>query len=206
LAYTSFSEGKPYRILVQQVDSDRPPIAVAESQTRLTSSTWSPDGRLTFYEFPTNRIGVVSGPRDTATSSTAPQYLSFPGSGHDISPDGRWLVYSDTSAGISVRSLPVSERVQKISDTGSEPRWCRKCSELVYRNGNRWFSAEVRLEPVFEWKQPRLILQTPFNDSPGPSWSMSSDGQRILVGKRKEELPRTRLHIIHGWRAQEANR
>ena len=44
LAYTSFAAGKPYRILVQSVDSDRPPIVVAESSTRLTPSTWSADG------------------------------------------------------------------------------------------------------------------------------------------------------------------
>jgi hypothetical protein len=199
LAYTSFSEGKPYRILIQQVDSDRPPVAVAESQTRLTPSTWSPDGRLTFYEFPTNRIGVVSVPRDAATSPAAPQYLDFVGSAHDISADGRWMAYADAGAGLSVRSLPVGERVHKISEAGSEPRWCRTCSELVYRSGNRWFSADVRREPEFEWKQPRLILQTQFNDSPGPSWALSQDGQRILVVKRKEELPRNRLHVIHGW-------
>jgi WD40 repeat protein len=204
LAYTSFSEGKPYRVLVQRVDSDRPPVAVAESQTRLTPTTWSPDGRLTFYEFPTNRIGVVSVPRDTAMSPAA-QYLEFGGSGHDISADGRWLVYGDASGGISVRSLPVGERVHKISEAGSEPRWCRTCSELVYRSGNRWFSVDVRREPEFEWKQPRLILQTQFNDSPGPSWALSPDGQRILVVKRKGELPRTRLHVVHGWSAQVAN-
>jgi dipeptidyl aminopeptidase/acylaminoacyl peptidase len=204
LAYTSFSEGKPYRVLVQRVDSDRPPVAVAESQTRLTPTTWSPDGRLTFYEFPTNRIGVVSVPRDTAMSPAA-QYLEFGGSGHDISADGRWLVYGDASGGISVRSLPVGERVHKISEAGSEPRWCRTCSELVYRSGNRWFSVDVRREPEFEWKQPRLILQTQFNDSPGPSWALSPDGQRILVVKRKGELPLTRLHVVHGWSAQVAN-
>ena len=207
LAYTSFSEGKPYRILIQLVDSDRPPVAVAESQTRLTPSTWSADGqRLTFYEFPTNRIGVVSVPLDTGTPLPVPQYLSFSGSAHDISVDGRWLVYADGGAGISVRSLPVGERVYKISDTGVEPRWCRTCSELVYRNGNRWFGVEVQRESGFEWKQPRLVLQTPFNDSPGPSWALSPDGQRILVVKRKEELPRTRLHVIHGWPANVADR
>ena len=60
LAYTSFAEGKPYRVMVQRVDSDRPPVPVAESSTRLTPSSWSPDGRqLTFYEFPTNRIATV---------------------------------------------------------------------------------------------------------------------------------------------------
>jgi hypothetical protein len=72
----------------------------------------------------------------------------------------------------------------------------------VYRSGNRWFSVDVRLEPTFEWKRPRLILQTQFNDSPGPSWSLSPDGQRILVVKAREDLPRTRLHVIHGWRAR----
>ena len=204
VAYTSFSEGKPYRILVQRVDSDRPPVALAESQTRLTSSTWSSDGtRLTFYEFPSNRIAIVSVPGDAA-SPPKPEYLSFTGSAHDISGDGRWLVYADADAGISVRPLPVGERVQKIADSGSEPRWCRKCEELVYRNGNRWFSVPVHLGPQFEWKQPRIILQTPFNDSPGFSWALSPDGQRILVAKRREELPRTRLHVIHGWLADVA--
>ena len=186
VAYTSFSEGKPYRILVQRVDSDRPPVALAESQTRLTSSTWSSDGtRLTFYEFPSNRIAIVSVPGDAALPPK-PEYLSFTGSAHDISGDGRWLVYADADAGISVRPLPVGERVQKIADSGSEPRWCRKCEELVYRNGNRWFSVPVRLGPQFEWKQPRIILQTQFNDSPGFSWALSPDGERILVAKRRE--------------------
>jgi hypothetical protein len=72
------------------------------------------------------------------------------------------------------------------------------CGELVYRQGNRWFSTQVRLGSAFEWQQPRQILRTQFNDSPGPSWALSPDGQRILVVKRKEEPPRTRLRVIHG--------
>jgi hypothetical protein len=108
-------------------------------------------------------------------------------------------VYADT--GINVRRLPVGEGFQKIADIGSEPRWCRKCSELLYRQGNRWFSTEVRPTPRFEWKPPRQILQTQFNDSPGPSWALSPDGQRILVVKRKQEPPRTRLRVVHGWLA-----
>ena len=198
LAYTSFAEEKPYRILVQRMDSDRPPVIVAESQTRPTPSTWSPDGqRLSFYEFPGNRIGVVTIPRDGAAAAP-PQYMSFAGSTHDISADGRWFAYAES--GINVRPLPAGDRVEKISDTGVEPKWCRKCGELFYRNGNRWFSAEVRLAPVFEWKPPRLIVRIDFNDSPGPSYALAPDGQRILVAKRKQELPRTRLHVIHGWR------
>ncbi len=33
LAYTSFAEDKPYRLLVQRMDSDRPPVVVVESQS-----------------------------------------------------------------------------------------------------------------------------------------------------------------------------
>ena len=199
LAYTSFAEGKPYRILIQRVESDRPPVVVAESPTRLTPSTWSPDGQhLTFYEFPTNRIAVVSVPLD-GKESPAAQYMNFAGSSHDISADGRWLAYAD--AGINVRSLSAGDRVQKISDNGTEPRWCRKCNELVYRNGNRWFSAEVRFNPVFDWDPPRMILRTQFNDSPGPSFGLSPDGKRILVVKRSRELPRNTLRVVRGWLA-----
>jgi eukaryotic-like serine/threonine-protein kinase len=200
LAYTSFGEGKPYRIMVQRVDSDRPPVAVVESQTRLTPSTWSPDGqRLTFYEFPGNRIAAVSMQREGATSLAQAEYLNFASSTHDVSADGRWLVYAD--AGINVRALPAVDQVYKVSDAGTEPKWCRKCNEIVYRNGNRWFGVQVRPGPVFDWSPPRMILQTQFNDSPGPSFSLSPDGQRILIVKRKEDRPRDTIHLVHGWLA-----
>jgi serine/threonine-protein kinase len=201
LAYTSFGEGKPYRIFVKRVDSDRPPVAVVESQGRLTPSTWSPDGRrLTFYEFPGNRVATVSIPSEGATSPSEAEYLNFGASTHDTSADGRWLVYTD--AGINVRALPLSEQVYKVADSGTEPKWCRTCDEIVYRTGNRWFSATVRTRPVFDWSPPRMILQTQFNDSPGPSFSLSPDGQRILLVKRKEDRPRNTIHVIQGWLSQ----
>ena len=197
LAYTSFAEGKPYRIMIQRVDSDRPPVSVAESSRRLTPSTWSPDGRrLTFYEYPANRIAVVSVPVDGA-ATLPPQYLNFVASTHDLSPDGRWLVYAEQ--GINVRALPLGDQVQKISDNGSEPKWCRTCNEIVFRSGNRWFAIEVRAGATFDWKPPRPILQTQFNDSPGPSFGLSPDGRRILVVKRKEERPRNTIRVIHSW-------
>ncbi|HXW06971.1 MAG TPA: protein kinase [Vicinamibacterales bacterium] len=203
LAFTSFAAGQPYRVMIQQIDSDRPPVTVVESEARLTPTTWGRDGRLTFYEFPSNRIGFVTRAGEAAWS--APQYFSFSGSTHDISQDGRWIAYADagdaSGGGISVRPLTSGERVRRISDAGTEPRWCRGCNEVIFRRGNQWFGAPVSLQPDFEWKPPRPILRTEFNDSPGPSWALSADGQRILVLKRKEELPRTRVRVIHGWLA-----
>jgi hypothetical protein len=126
-----------------------------------------------------------------------PQYLNFVASTHDLSPDGRWLVYAEQ--GINVRVLPVGDQVQKISDNGSEPKWCRTCNEIVFRSGNRWFATEVRAGANFDWKPPRMILQTQFNDSPGSSFGLSPDGQRILVVKRKEDRPRNTIRVIHSW-------
>src|SRR4030095_6149004 len=148
-------------------------------------------------EFPGNRIATVSIPPDGATSLSRAEYMNFSGSSHDRSADGRWLVYND--AGINIRPLPVDEHVHKVSDTGTEPKWCRTCNEIVYRNGNRWFSMQVRPGSSFDWSPPRMILQTSFNDSPGPSFALSPDGQRILVLKRKEERPKDTIHVIHGW-------
>jgi hypothetical protein len=186
--------------MVQRVDSDRPPTAVVESQGRITPSTWSRDGqRLTYYEFPGNRLAVVSTPREGATSLAQAEYMNFTSSSHDVSPDGRWLVYS--AAGINVRPLPAAEQVYKIADAGTEPKWCQKCDEIVYRNGNRWFSVQVRPGQIFDWSPPRMILQTQFNDSPGPSFSLSPDGQRILIVRRREPRPRDTVHLVHGWLA-----
>ena len=153
---------------------------------------------MTFYEFPSNRIGSVFLPRDGAASPSAPQPMTFRGNRARYFGRRTLARLRGSGDGINVRPLPAGERVQKIADIGTEPKWCRKCDELVFRRGNRWFSTEVRLAPAFEWKQPRLILRTQFNDSPGPSWALSPDGQRILVAKRKEEPPRTRLHVVHG--------
>jgi hypothetical protein len=138
----------------------------------------------------------VSIPLDGSAPSP-PEAMSFTAATHDLSPDGHWLVYADS--GLNVRALPLGERVQKISDFGSEPKWCQTCNEIVFRNGNRWFATEVNAGQAFDWKPPRMILQTQFNDSPGQSFALSADGQRILVVKRKEEKPRNTIRVIQPW-------
>ena len=159
LAYTSFAEGKPYRILVQRMDSDRPPVVVAESPTRLTPSTWSPDGqRLTFYEFPANRMARclrAARRRDVAAAGVH----EFQRQSRTTSrwTDAGWP--TPTAASMFGQCRPASgfrrSAIPAPSQSGAG-----SAASSMYRNGNRWFSAEVRLGPVFEWKPPRLIVQT----------------------------------------------
>ena len=196
LAFTTFGEGRPYRVLTQPLDSDRAPVLIAESIARPTPSTWT-DKQLSFYEFPGNRIAFAT--FGAAGAAPAVEYLSFGGGSHDLSPDGRWLVYSDGASGLNIRSMTAGERVQRIAEVGVEPRWCHACDEIVYRNGNRWFSSRVRVGDDVEWEPPQFVLETDFIDSPGLSWALSADGQRILVLQSSAPSPQTKLHVISDW-------
>jgi Tol biopolymer transport system component len=197
LAFTTFGEGRPYRIEIQQMDSDRPPVAVAESAARPTARVWTTDGRLTFYEFPNDRLAFVN---LVSGSPAGPvRYQTYRASNHDVSGDGRWLVYADSASALNIRLLEVGERVRRIAEAGVEPVWCRTCDELVYRSGNRWFSSRLHVGDDVEWEPPQLVLETDFVDSPGQSWALSADGQRILVLKSTATLSRTKLNVIGGW-------
>jgi len=55
------------------------------------------------------------------------------------------------------------------------------------------------LEPDFSWEPPRLAFETDFVDTPGRSYDVSPDGQRLLVVKRVREPARTKLHVVHNW-------
>ena len=160
--------------------------------TRLTPSTWSTDGRrLTFYEFPSNRIAEVTVPAD-GTSLPQPRFMNFSGATHDVSADGQWLTYAD--AGINVRPLPAGERVQKVSDTGSEPKWCR-CNEIIYRNGTDvsvWRCDRVRRSTGVQPRDPA----DPVQRSPGTSFVCS----RRPADPQREQKRRGPGHDSAGFR------
>jgi hypothetical protein len=40
------------------------------------------------------------------------------------------------------------------------------------------------------------VFETDFNDTPGISYDVSSDGQRLLVVKRANPIERTRVEIL----------
>jgi hypothetical protein len=105
--------------------------------------------------------------------------------GPEFSPDGHWVAFSSSETGrseISVRSYPDGNSPHQISlDGGIEPVWCR-CGELFFRKGNQWLSARIlSTQPELRWDSPRLAFETDFIDTPGRSYDVSPDGQRLLV-------------------------
>jgi serine/threonine-protein kinase len=122
--------------------------------------------------------------------------------GASFSPDGRWVAYASNRTvqnEIWVRSFPYGETERQFSiDGGDKPLWAES-GHLFYRKGNRLMGSRVSLGPELSWDPPRPVFETDFINTPGRSYDVSPDGQRLLVVKRTREPNRTKLHVVHNW-------
>src|SRR5262249_24906645 len=191
IAYASVKDTpSSYRIFVRGVDDAGPPTEIIKMANDVR---WSADGRtLAVHHFDgAEAVVAFLSSTDGRIESTiksrdiAPGMLAF-------SPDGHWIAYSIEQSGQSevwIRSYPDGKISRQIStDGGIEPVWC-PCGgngELFYRKGNRWFSTTVTTNPELHWDPPRQVFQTDFIDTPGLSYDVTPDGQRLLVVKRAE--------------------
>ena len=112
----------------------------------------------------------------------------FTGEFPSVSPDGRWVAYGSGETGASeifIRSIDDGQVKRQVSTGGGiEPVWSEK-GELFYRVGRRWFATRVTTTPELRWDPdpPRVVFETDFVDTPGVSYDVSPDGQRLLVVK-----------------------
>jgi WD40 repeat protein len=185
----SFASLFPLGNLIRDVDEGGAPREWLSPD--LWAESWSPDGKtLALTTLDTNRIGFA--PLEGET-----QWTDIAGWPHGFSPDGQWFAYTKDGV-VWVASYPDGATRRLISDSGIETVWC-PCGELFYRNGNRWFSTRIATEPDLDFDPPRLVFETDFIDTPGISYDVSPDGQRLLVVKRAEPDVQTKLHVITNW-------
>jgi hypothetical protein len=71
--------------------------------------------------------------------------------------------------------------------------------ELFYRNGSRWYAARISSLSPFAADPPRLVWETEFIDTPGRSFDISRDGQRLLVSKRTHADVLDRIHLVRNF-------
>jgi len=57
----------------------------------------------------------------------------------------------------------------------------------------------VTTAPALKWEPPRLAFETDFIDTPGRSYAVSPDGQRLLVVKRAELDRMTAIQVLSNW-------
>jgi len=167
-----------------------------ESKGRFASG-WSPMGDvLALTLFPAFRIEFLGMGKPVNAAGFEGVFPTF-------SPDGRWLAYESTQTGaneVFIRSFPEGKIVGQVSnESGSvEPRW-KPSGDLYYRNGHRWFSIRVSTNPETRWDPPRLVFDTEFIDTPGMSYDVSRDGQRLLVVKRARPISSSKINLIVNW-------
>jgi hypothetical protein len=164
----------------------------------MMASTWSMDGEAVGgFEWPSRRLFVCKGRKEGAAIEG--RELKFPGSAPAFSPVKDWIAARSADGAIMLSNLDGDRSFSISQGTGAEPVWCAKTGELFYREGNRWFATKVRLGPSVEWEKPRLVFETEFVDTPGLSYAVSPDGQRLLVVKRVREMPRNKIAVLQNW-------
>ncbi len=121
-----------------------------------------------------------------------------------MSPDGRWVAYGSGETGASeifIRSIDGQVKRQVSTGGGIEPVW-NENGELFYRVGRRWFATRVTTTPELRWDPdpPRLVFETDFVDTPGVSYDVSPDGQRLLVVKPAgPPVVQNQISLIVNW-------
>jgi serine/threonine protein kinase/Tol biopolymer transport system component len=127
-----------------------------------------------------------------------------------VSPDGHWLAYiSQESGGWEVYVEPFGrrgERVRVSTGGGGQPRWRGDGKELFYLSLDRaLMSVNVRAGATrVEVGLPTTLvpardLQAVVEGPDYSDYSVSSDGQRILVKRPAEGGERPRIHVLLNW-------
>jgi Tol biopolymer transport system component len=167
----------------------------------------SPDGaKIIYWVAGTDADGVKM--LDVATGQT--QMLVAGARTPRLSPDGRWLAYRKSEAGISdifVSPFPnVSNARWQVSTNGSSPpRWSRDSSELFYRglgsNRAHVFAVKVGTGTTLEGVRPQVMFDLP---NPGAvdgfgveEFDVASDGRFIALKGLPQKPPIP--HVIVNW-------
>jgi Tol biopolymer transport system component/predicted Ser/Thr protein kinase len=125
-----------------------------------------------------------------------------------ISPDGRWMVYTSDSSGqleVYIEPIVSGGAPRQISvDGGVGPRWRADGRELYFVSDRKVMAAEVTPGPELAFKAPHELFQEPglVTDRRGIAYQPSTDGSQFLVllpvGGAPTALP---LTVVTNWQA-----
>ncbi len=210
-----YGDDSQWSLMIQQMTGGEAPRALSTVLTSGTRvSSWSPDGKVIAIEQWPVRRGLVSvSEPDTIRWVDSPGVVQW---GAVFSPDGQWIAYTSDESGrqeIWLQSYPDGGFRQQLSiDGGVEPVWCGDCGEIFFRgpgdaqrprSGQAFFAAPLIPGPELAWEPPRVVFSVgDFLETPGRSYDVSSDGQRLFVLKRAEPVANDRVHVIANWDQQ----
>ncbi|HSH74433.1 MAG TPA: hypothetical protein VLA09_01920, partial [Longimicrobiales bacterium] len=182
-------------VWAQPADGTGQPRLVFDFERTLAEFVWSPDGEWLVVR--SGGVGGVEGGRDiyavrpgTDSVATALVATEFDEVGPNLSPDGRWLVYTSAETGryeVYVRPFPDVDagRWQVSVQGGFSPNWTPDGRQIVFMDANRTMVAvDVRTGSDFEYGTPQPLF-TLANDIEASDLSLqyaiAPDGRFVMT-------------------------
>jgi len=203
------SSRKGHRDLYRKnADSSGQEELLYEDNLDKTPSGWSADGKSVIYhaspggESSVWVLPITDHPKPIPVARTSPRMSQA-----QLSPDGKWIVYSSNESGrteVYAAAFPGGGSKRQISTNGAGgiPRWRRDGGEIFYVASDRNLMAVpvktsgTSLEPGVSVK-----LFGPISGIGGNNYDISPDGQRILTLAAPEESANERLTLVQNWPA-----
>jgi len=177
-------------------DGSGEPQRILDTQARVFSSSFSPDGReLVYFDMKPDGGGDLYTMSMDLTDPEHPKagtpkvFLSTVArtSVARISPDGRWIAYASSEQGrvqVYVRPFPHGSGVWPVSiDGGTYPLWSQNGKELFFEaEDNRIMVVEYSVEgDAFVARKPRLWSEKVIFHLGGQNIDIAPDGKRFAV-------------------------
>lgn len=192
-------------VVLQEVESDRPPRRLVSGFDEIDHLTWSPDGRA--LAFAARRLGnwdVFRIARDGTDLQRLTEHEAFDG-WPAWSPDGQEIAFSSYRDGVldlyrmaSRDDGPrTASRVTSSDGPAIEPAWSPDGEWIAFA---AWHDGAYRLEVVPTTGEARhpVIRSDRGADVRAPAWS--ADGRRLLTLERRHGRGRLLSHV---WRPEE---
>ncbi|HEX7153713.1 MAG TPA: protein kinase [Thermoanaerobaculia bacterium] len=180
------------------------PAAISEMDKIATS--WSPDGRMIFYQ----AVGLASGSDIryiTLADGKSHPYAAtqFVESSAKMSPDGKWIAFQSDESGqpeIYIAPFPPTGAKWTVSQNGGiTPRWRADGRELFFIQPS---SQHVMAVPINLGTTPEIGKPLPLFRMRAPSgalsWDVTADGRRILAATHRGPEPKPDpMTLVHNF-------
>jgi Tol biopolymer transport system component len=197
ITFTSSHEG-PQRIYSRKIDAGPEVVETlwnGNDNTLVGLGSWSRDGKTLAFIVRDKKNGPDIWLLENGKDAQPFIASRFAERHPDISPDGRWLLYSSNEPGrpeVFVKALSGQGPARQVSvASGFEPLWSRDGSTIFYwafyqETGGRMTLFRVPVSSAgdgLSFGRPERLLETEKSPmAPGHGWDVGPDG-RFLVAK-----------------------